>query len=297
MPKIRYQTQKFRTATLQMIAQANIIIEEYAQQGFDLTLRQLYYQFVARGLIPNNQQEYKKLGSTVNDARLAGMIDWDHITDRTRNLHSLSNWNSPDSIIAACSHQFRFDKWKDQEYRPEVWIEKEALSGVFEQVCDELDIPMFACRGYTSQSEMWSAGQRLHRHKRNAQTPIIFHFGDHDPSGIDMTRDIQDRLKLFMGGLEVERLALNMPQVDEFSPPPNPAKISDTRADAYMALYGDESWELDALDPNTLTNLVRDSVANIRDDTKWNKAVEREQEARRLIGEVAQNWKEITKNL
>src|SRR5262249_46150196 len=200
MPKISYVPKKFSAATQKVIDQANEIIGQYAAQGYSLTLRQLYYQFVSRDLIPNNMKSYKRLGNIINDARLAGLIDWDAIEDRTRNLHELPSWTSPESIIQACASQFRIDKGAKQPCRVEVWIEKEALAGVFQRVCDELQVPFFSCRGYTSQSEMWVAGMRLKRILRAKQKPVILHFGDHDPSGIDMTRDIVDRLQMFMGG-------------------------------------------------------------------------------------------------
>src|SRR5262249_10346260 len=159
-----------------------------AAQGYNLTLRQLFYQFVSRDLIPNNVRSYKRLGSIINDARLAGLIDWSAIEDRTRNLHELPCWRTPAGIIRSCAQQYRTDLWAKQENRVEVWIEKEALAGVFERVCDELRVPFFSCRGYTSQSEMWVAGHRLKRIIDAGQRPVILHFGDHDPSGMDMTR-------------------------------------------------------------------------------------------------------------
>lgn len=297
MPKICYVPKRFGASALRMIDHANTIIEEYFAQGFDLTLRQLYYQFVSRDLIANTPKEYNRLGTIINDARLAGLIDWNRIVDRTRNLHSLPSWDSPANVIAACAQQFRFDKSSDQDYRIEVWIEKEALAGVFEVVCDELQVPFFACRGYTSQSEMWSAAMRLKRYERDGQIPMILHFGDHDPSGMDMTRDIIDRMRLFMGGMKIERLALNMEQVEQYDPPPNPAKLTDTRATAYIAEYGDESWELDALDPNTLSNLVRDAVAQHRDEEKWDAQIENEEKAKAQLQQVSDNWDEVTKLL
>lgn len=243
MPKIAYKEFNFRKPTLDMIAKANEIIREYAAQGFDLTLRQLYYQFVSRDLIPNTQKDYKNLGSIINDARLAGLIDWNSIVDRTREVRTLSHFDGPEDIVSACAQQFNLDRWEGQPYRPEVWIEKDALVGVFERVCRELDVPLLSCRGYTSQSEMWGAGQRMLRYKKQKQKPVVFHFGDHDPSGKDMSRDILDRLELFTGGmLQFERLALNMNQVEQYEPPPNPAKITDSRANAYIAEFGDESW-------------------------------------------------------
>jgi len=297
MPRICYIEHRFSDATLALIDQANDIIAEYAQQGYALTLRQLYYQFVARDLIANNTQSYKRLGSIINDGRLTGAIDWSAIEDRTRNLHELSHWRGPQEIIGACAKQFLIDKWATQPCRVEVWIEKEALAGVFERVCDALQVPFFSCRGYTSQSEMWAAGQRLQRIRRQGQTPIILHFGDHDPSGIDMTRDIMDRLKLFAGSIHLERLALNMGQVEEFQPPPNPAKTTDSRYAQYIQVYGDESWELDALEPDTLAGLVRQFIDTIRDRASWADAVAEEEEHRRLLEAASSNWQELTRNL
>jgi hypothetical protein len=233
MPYIKYEDKKFRPKTLATIQQANKIIAEYSAQGFDLTLRQLYYQFVSRDLIANTQREYSNLGSAINDGRLAGLIDWNAIVDRTRFVRTQATWESPESIIDAVSSRFRMDKWVGQTYRPEVWIEKDALVGVFQDVCDEFNVPLFSCRGYTSQSEMWAGAQRMKRHIQKGFTPVILHFGDHDPSGKDMSRDIVDRIEMFTGrSLQFDRLALNMEQIEQYGPPPNPAKITDSRANA-----------------------------------------------------------------
>ena len=294
MPKIKYKSFNFRSATLAMIQKANEIIAEYARQGFDLTLRQLYYQFVSRDLIPNTQKDYKNLGSIVNDARLAGLIDWDAIVDRTRELRSLSHFTGPEEIIEACSQQFNLDRWADQPYRPEVWIEKDALVGVFERVCRELDVPLLSCRGYTSQSEMWGAAQRMLRYKHKRQKPIVFHFGDHDPSGKDMSRDILDRLEMFTRGeMKFERLALNMDQVEQYSPPPNPAKITDSRAGAYIAEFGDESWELDALEPTVLADLVRNAIEEIVDEDKMAERTAEQKEHREMLSKIAERYDEV----
>lgn len=144
-----------------VIDQANEIIAAYAAQGFDLTLRQLYYQFVSRDRIANSDREYKRLGSVINDAQLAGLVDWDAITDRTRNVRAVSHWETPGAIIDSAAYSFRIDKWLLQPYRVEVWIEKDALAGVIERVCTDLDVPYFSCRGYTSQSEMWAAAHNV----------------------------------------------------------------------------------------------------------------------------------------
>jgi hypothetical protein len=268
--KKAYQDIRFSKASLLIIDQANEIIDEYQAMGFILTLRQLFYQFVSRDLIPNTIQSYKRLGSIINDARMAGYISWEAIEDRTRNLKALAHWNSPHQILDAVISQYRMDKWGNQPYRPEVWIEKDALTGIIAGVCDEFDVPYFACRGYNSQSEQWAAGMRLERYHANGQIPIILHLGDHDPSGIDMTADNQKRLSIFAGfDVEVRRLALNYDQVEEYNPPPNPAKATDSRFDKYLEKFGDKCWELDALDPQVIADLVRYAIEDILDPEQW----------------------------
>ena len=138
---------------------------------------------------------------------------------------------------------------------------------------------------------MWRAGQRLLKHRKSGQTPIIFHLGDHDPSGMDMTRDITDRLEMFTNhDLEISRRALNMDQIEEFNPPPNPAKITDSRAEAYIAQFGYESWELDALAPRTIVNLVRDAIVAIRDEDEWNLSHANEANGREELQLVSDGW-------
>lgn len=293
MPKITYTEKRFSAGSLAIIEQANQIIVDYAAQGYDLTLRQLYYQFVSRDLIANKQTEYKRLGSIINDARLAGLIDWDTIVDRTRNMVSNSHWSGPKEIVDSCANQFQIDKWANQENRVEVWIEKDALVGVIENVCRKNDVGFFSCRGYTSQSEMWSASQRLLEYVENGQRITIIHLGDHDPSGIDMTRDIDHRLALFMGESAgaVNRIALNMNQVKKYKPPPNPAKITDSRATGYIKKFGNKSWELDALEPSVLEALIDATIAKYKDPDQWEKLVVIEQEHIKSLEKVARRLK------
>jgi len=293
MPKIAYVDKNFRQSTLHTITIANGIIEEYIAQGFDLTLRQLYYQMVARGHIENSLKSYKNFGNIIDDARMTGLIDWLHIVDRTRNLQGNGHFDNPSDIMRAAVHSYRIDKWERQPHRVEVWIEKDALTGVIAPVCRRLDVAYFACRGYTSQSEMWAAARRMRRYLDQDQVPIILHLGDHDPSGIDMTRDVIDRLTLFMGGLTVDRLALNFNQVEEHQPPPNPAKLEDTRADAYIARFGLQSWELDALEPTVIAGLIEAAVRRFRDDDLWREAEAQEAEGLTLLRQASERWGDV----
>lgn len=300
MPKLCYVERKFNASSARIIELVDAICQEYAAQGFTLTLRQTYYQLVARGYIPNKDTEYKRVGSIINDARLAGLIDWSHLEDRTRNLRSLGHWADPAEMMQSALDSYRTDKWSSQAYRPEVWIEKDALVGVIADVCDGLDVPYFSCRGYTSQSEMWSAAMRFVGYIRDGKSPVIFHLGDHDPSGIDMTRDIEARLQLFLEGdgrdayaLEVRRIALTMAQVRQYNPPPNPAKFTDSRASDYVRRYGTSSWELDALDPPTLRALIATHIEDALDMDDWRTAQAETEQARRALTAASGRWREV----
>jgi len=326
MPKICYQHRSFQPDSLAVVGQCDAIIGEYVTQGYKLTLRQLYYVLVARDLFPDERKwrrvpgtadkwvrdpagtknatpNYKWLGGLVNDGRLAGLLDWDAIEDRTRNLKTISHWDSPSDIMDSAASSFRVDKWGDQECRVEVWIEKEALEGVFDRICKSLDVPLFACRGYTSQSEMWGAAMRFLKYISDDDKDVhVFHFGDHDPSGIDMTRDIQERLRMFiayhLGSEEAERLtitrvALNIDQVRKYNPPENPAKATDSRFEDYVSKFGDSSWELDALTPPVLAGMVKRNVRSVRDEALWEAQVERENRDRATLSVISGHWAEV----
>jgi len=299
MTREAFLPKKFHSATLKVIECANEIIAEYELGGFSLTLRQLYYQFVARRLIENTVPEYKRLGKIVNDGRLAGMIDWDGIEDRTRRLESYLSYIGPSQAIEEAAGSYCEDPWLSQKYRPEVWIEKDALIGVIERVCSDYHLPHFACRGDVSQSELYAAGKRFANYLARDLNPIVLHLGDHDPNGLDMTRDNRDRLRLFAGeDIEVRRLALNLDQVERYALPPNPAKETDTRFLAYVENFGiRECWELDALAPNVIADLIRVEIGALIDKRKWRKAEAKSRANRGILASASQNWAEVEKLL
>lgn len=301
MPKTEYISKNFRSDTLDLIDLANGIIENYQARGYELTLRQLYYQLVARDLIPNTEASYNKLGSTISNARDAGLIDWLAIVDRTRSRQGLTTWIDPGQIIKAAYQSFRVDKWENQPYRIFVWVEKEALAGVISRACSDEDIQVdyVSCRGYMSASTIWREAQNIKEVSEFGQTPIIVHLGDHDPSGIDMTRDNLERLQLYSGldfEFDLKRIALNMDQIELYNPPPNPAKITDTRSGKYIEMYGKQSWELDALDPDILVLLIQDTINNYKDENLWQEALEQEREYKDKLKYVYLNWENINGN-
>lgn len=168
-------------------------------------------------------------------------------------------------------------------------LKKDALVDIVGQACQPIDTPYFSCRGYTSQSEMWTAARRFLRQNQREGRYII-HLGDHDPSGIDMTRDIQERLEMFGADVFVKRVALTMKQVKTYNPPPNPAKITDSRCGKYIDQYGEESWELDALEPQMLVNLIRNEVTALRDDALYQAICEREAQEKGELQLLVDNY-------
>lgn len=294
MPLIQYKEVSFRQKSLDLIELVNSVIAEYMAMGYELTLRQAYYQLVARGYIPNSERSYKNIGNLINEGRLAGLIDWHSITDRTRNVRANSHWVDPAEIIRSAARQFMVDRWAPQPNYVEVWVEKDALVDIVAQASRPLDVPFFSCRGYTSQSEMWNASQRFIREDSEGKDCFIVHLGDHDPSGIDMTRDIQERLEMFGASVEVRRVALTMEQIRRFDPPPNPAKLSDSRCGQYVRRYGYSSWELDALEPQVLCDLITAEVEELCDMELFAKAENEESMQRQTIRRISDNYERVS---
>lgn len=279
-----YRDKRFHSGTMDTIEQADRILNEYKADGYDLTLRQLYYQFVSMDLIENSDRSYDKLGRTVSDGRLAGYLDWSSIEDRTRKCVTPSTWETAADILETAELAFKLDCWATQPDRVEVWVEKEALANVVERACREYDIPWFCCRGYVSQSAMFEAAQR---HIEYDVPTHILYLGDHDPSGIDMPRDIADRMELFRSHYtHVHPIALTMEQIEELNPPPNPAKLSDKRAAKYVAEFGNKSWELDALKPKYINDLISDKLSEFIDFDAWEEITEEQERQRKIITEA-----------
>lgn len=293
---IRYNPSK---PTARILGFSNTIIGEFQADGFDVTLRQLYYKLIARDLFPeewrdeegskNNPKSYSKFKAIIKNGRLGGFVDWDGIVDRTRKLEKNSHWESPAEIINSCATQFKLDSRRDQHLYIEVWVEKEAMGGVLGSVCPGLDVPYFACKGYDSLSMIWRAAMRFKREEERRMV-LLFYLGDHDPSGIDMARDIQDRLDMFgCRNTMVERIALTMGQVKQYGPPPCPAKVKDSRYEGYRKLYGDEAWELDALDPRTIVDLIEQKVSGATGQVKRAFLLREQDDCRSRLRKIAES--------
>lgn len=276
---------KFSNPNLEKISICEGILDEYQNQGLKLTLRQLFYQLVVKNIIPNEEKQYKKLSSLVSNARLSGLIDWNAIEDRIRQPHRVSEFSDLGDLIETAVSSYRLPRWRGQDYYAELWVEKDALAGVLKPLAREFHVTMMVNRGYSSQSAMYDSANRFRNYEEKQL--ILAYIGDHDPSGEDMVRDIQDRLNMFEVDVEVKKIALTIDQVQEHNLPPNPAKMDDPRYQKYEMEHGNESWEVDALPPEVLVQLIQDFFHGIIDSEKMQEVIDKEErDIERLRGLV-----------
>lgn len=265
-----------------LVNAVNQIISGYTMS---LTLRQVYYRLVAAGLIPNTRSNYNQLSSQLVTARENGDIDDTRIVDRSRRIEDVS-FESPESFIEICQTTLRRRYvrrfWDSQPVYCEVWVEKDALSQVLAEAVYPFNAAIVApSRGYSSYSYLREAADRISQYCSDGKAAVILHFADHDPSGIDMSRDLQDRLDKYYGGAEVRRIALTYDQVRRHDLIPNPAKITDTRSSGYISQFGNECWELDAIEPDELVRLCQSAVEGLVTDKEAWLAIKEKDKAER----------------
>ena len=277
--KEQFIEKRFCTKNQRLLEHISGTIDKYTADEYDLSSRQICYQLLTKNIITGS--EFDNTETLISNARLAGLIDWAAIKDRSRAMVQNPHWDTPRDILASSSQQFKIDKWATQPNYLEVMVEKQALEGVLIPVCKKLDIPFTANKGYPSSSTLYEASKRYLARLNEGKALFVIYLGDHDPSGIDMTRDISERLSMFIrskDGIYVDRIALNMAQITKLKLPPNPAKMTDTRANGYIKKFGSSSWELDAIEPRELAKLVTDKVLELRDEKLWTIEVKREQQ-------------------
>ena len=286
--KETFREKNFRADSLNLIAHCDELIEEYLGQGLRLTLRQLYYQLVTKNLIKNEERSYKNLSNLVSDARLAGLLDWDAIEDRIRVPRIPPEWSDIQDLVDSALYSYRLPRWKTQENYIELWVEKDALAGVLQPLAHQYHIPMMVNRGYSSQSAMYEASKRfLDQSKINL---AILYLGDFDPSGEDMVRDIEDRMRIFgcTDEFEIRKIALTLSQVKKYNPPPNPAKHSDPRSKEFIAKHGASSWEVDAINPKELSRIIKEEIKSYIDTDAMEIILTKEEEDKQKLTEAVQ---------
>ena len=243
---------------------------------------------MVRNIIPNEERAYQNLSRLVSDARLAGLVDWNAIEDRIRVPRKAAEWNSPKGLMDSALNSYRLPRWEDQPYQIELWVEKDALAGVLQPLSNTRHITLMVNRGYSSQTAMHDAYSRMREAYSQGKTCTILYLGDQDPSGEDMVRDISERLNdLYGTPVVIKKLAITPEQVATYNPPPNPAKMSDTRAAKFVEEFGYNSYEVDALPPNVLVQIINNAVDEYVNQDLMDEVIEREERDKVLIREAA----------
>ena len=266
--------------TKELINQAYSVLQEYNP----MTLRQVYYQLVSKHFIENKLSEYQRLSSALVKARQMNSIPWDWIEDRVRQPRIVSMWNDLPDFIETVKVAYRKNVWDKQSDYIEIWLEKDALSGIFENVIREYGITLIVGRGYNSWSAYREAINRFSiQDKKNI---YILYFGDFDPSGEDIVRALEESLNFFGIYPKVKKIALTIEDITTYNLPPDFTKKTDTRTEKFVEKYGDLAVELDALSLPILQEKIRESIKGHLDMEAFDKVKKIEEQERQELSNL-----------
>lgn len=259
-------------------------IAAVAREYERMSVRQLFYQLVARGVIDKTDQAYKRVCDMAVQMRLDGTLHYRKISDGHRTRRQTYVSGSLQQALEDIHTQYRRDYWLDQPYHVEVWCEKDALSGVIQPVCDKYGLTYVATRGFPSLTLLYESAQAIIEVGKPAK---IFYLGDHDASGQSISATLEERMRSFGADVSVYRLALDPYQISMYKLPTRPGKRTDSRYRAFAQKYGDACVELDAMRPDILTELVADHIAQVIDEYTRGLAMRNEELERETLACIA----------
>ena len=246
--------------SLQLLEQVKEIIGEY---NFPLTLRQIYYQLVAKQIIPNQQKYYMKLSRLCVIGRDEGILSEDAFADRLRQVDKPSSWLDLSDFLKTVKESYRKDKWQDQDAYIEIWTEKDALRSVLTQITHPYDVSLLVVRGQVSRTAIYESYERFDEKLNEDKDCYLYYAGDFDPSGLSIYHSLVDRLKKYGAAsdhINFKRIALTPEQIDKYKLPSDPGKQTDPNYKRFVLEYGDRVVELDSLPPAVLRSIVKDCI-------------------------------------
>ncbi len=248
------------------------IIETFARLGGPLTVRQIYYQILSRGLVSNVKNGYQKVARILRIMRKDGTIEYSDIADRSTPTYQVATWGSPRALIDADIRDYRRDLWLHMDTQePSIWIEKDAIAGVLKPLTDEYRVELIALRGYASLT-----------HLHGFYGDLVYYLGDHDPSG----ENILETCEYELPDVEFTKLAILPEDIERFNLPPLPAKKADPRYGQFTANHGDACVELDALPPDELCRRVKEAIERHIDWDEWNREIGIEESERNVLRDL-----------
>jgi hypothetical protein len=246
-----------------------------------LTVRQVYYQLAKDGLVPLSKKGYRQAQRLLVRVREEGIVPWAYFADRTRVRIQAAQWEDVEDFGETVRNAYRRDNWQSQPVHVEVWLEKQALQDVFKRELEPYGVPLYTVRGYGSLTFIHEAAASL---AGVGKPKAVFYFGDHDASGVDIERDLHEKLRRYGGACDLtfERAAIHLEDVEKFDLQPFDAKETDSRTRAYRARHKtDAVVELDALPPDELRRRIRACVEKHMNMSawQWEQAIELEEKA------------------
>ena len=268
--------------TLDLIKEAFNVLSEYNP----MTLRQVYYQLVSKQIIENKKSEYQRLDNALIVARKEGLIPYEWIEDRTRRPRDIAMWEDLSEFIEDIRYAYRKNIWSRQKNYIVVWVEKEALSEIFSKIINPYGVTLIVGRGYNSLSIKKELADRF---KKIGKPIIILYFGDFDPSGEDIYRDLIDSFSFFGTRPKIEKIALTREQVEEYNLPFDFTKKTDARATNFIKKYGDMAVELDALPIQVLQELIKENIEKYLDAKAFNSVIAEEEKELTILDSWIKN--------
>lgn len=258
-------------------------IQDIAADYDRLSIRQLYYQLVSRGVLEKTEPAYKRVCDASAQMRLSGALPYGKIADGHRVRRAVFAHDGVADALEAAQLLYRRNMWSTQPVHVEIWTEKDALTGVILPVCNRYGVTYVATRGFPSVTLMYESAQELQRMGKSAR---VLYFGDHDASGHQISANLEPALRQHGADVTVERVALNLDQVDGWGLPTRPGKRSDTRHAAFAKRFGDASVELDAVPPDVLTDLVATAIEAHMDEAEWFRMRDVERAERQTLADL-----------
>ena len=249
-----------------------------------MTVRQVFYQATVRGVVPKTEKGYQLVVADLCRLRESGILPYECLVDNTRwAIRPQTFTGVADALNSAAKH-YRKSLWHDADCQVQIWIEKDALTGVVSGVTSKYDVPLRAARGYSSKSFTYDAAMDLGQY----DVPIyVYHFGDYDPSGVNAAEKIDETLRELAPDADIhfERIAVTEDQIDLWNLPTRPTKQTDSRARRFGS---DVSVELDAIEPELLRRLVERVIRRHITDRRYHELMKQEAaEKRQITGFVA----------
>ncbi len=249
-----------------------------------MTVRQLFYQLVARGVVAKTEAGYKRVCDFAAQMRIDGTLDYGKIVDGHRTRQGVYAHDGLTEALQSAHHLYRRNYWTNQRTLVEIWCEKDALSGVIRPICEEYGVTYVACRGFPSITLRYDSARVF----RQAGKPVhVYYFGDHDPSGRAISDNLERELRQHGADVAVTRVALEPEQIRLWRLPTRPGKPSDSRLARFASTYGNACVELDALPPVVLSELVESAIVREINYSEWVRMMRVERAERETLSSLA----------